>query len=241
MGANKARVAFVTGGRGGIGRAINRALASQGLLVVAADLSEPDHVDDSAQIHVRADVTRDEDVAAAIAAATASGQLQVVVNCAGVLRDMRIEKSPGADITQMWEINVAAMARVCHFAAPHLGAGASIVNIGSVSARLGRWTLGAALYGATKSGVETYSRYLAAELATRGIRVNAVAPGLINVPMSEAMRAVTGGEQTSTEHVPLGRYGTPEEVADAVAFLASDRASYITGTTLVVDGGVTIA
>jgi len=97
------------------------------------------------------------------------------------------------------------------------------------------------MYAATKAGVETYTRYLACELAPSGIRVNAVVPGLISVPMSDAMKAVTGGEDASAHLVPMKRYGTPEEIADAVGFLLSDKASYITGTTLVVDGGVTIA
>jgi 3-oxoacyl-[acyl-carrier protein] reductase len=235
-------VIFLTGGRGGIGRAIARRMVETGHHVAAFDISDPaDHAPMAGVTELRGDVTRDDDVAAAITASAALGKLVGIVNCAGILADVRIERSPGPDVTRMWEVNVAAMARVCHFAASHVGIGASIVNIGSVSARLGRWAIGGAMYGATKAGVEAYSRYLAAELAPRGIRVNALVPGLIAVPMSAAMAAMTGGEDASVQHVPMGRYGTPEEVADATEFLLSRRASYITGSALLVDGGVTMA
>jgi len=191
---------------------------------------------------LQADITDDTEVSGAVSLAAAKGQLKAVVNCAGILRNLLVDAAPGSDISNMWEVNVAAMARVCHFAVPHMPQReAAIVNIGSVSCRLGRWSVGASMYAATKAGVETYTRYLACELAPSGIRVNAVVPGLISVPMSDAMKAVTGGEDASAHLVPMKRYGTPEEIADAVGFLLSDKASYITGTTLVVDGGVTIA
>ncbi len=236
------KIVFLTGGRGGIGRAIAKRMVQTGHNVASFDISDPAEYEPIEGVtELRGDVTSDPDVASAIAATAELGDLVGIVNCAGILADVRIERSPGADVTRMWEINVSAMARVCHFAAPHLGTGASIVNIGSVSARLGRWAIGGAMYGATKAGVEAYSRYLAAELAPRGIRVNALVPGLIAVPMSAAMAAMTGGEDASVQHVPMGRYGTPDEVADATEFLLSERASYVTGSALLVDGGVTIA
>lgn len=240
--ATPQKVALVTGGRGGIGQAICNSLAQEGHHVVSLDLdaAAPESSGD-AITQLQADITRDGDVADAVALAVSRGSLTAVVNCAGILRNLFVDTPPDAQISQLWEVNVAAMARVCHFAVPHMPQGSAIVNIGSVSCRLGRWSAGASMYAATKAGVETYSRYLACELAPSGIRVNAVVPGLIAVPMSDAMKAVTGGEEASAHLVPMNRYGTAEEIADAVEFLLSRKASYITGTTLVVDGGVTIA
>jgi 3-oxoacyl-[acyl-carrier protein] reductase len=95
------------------------------------------------------------------------------------------------------------------------------------------------MYGASKAGVMAYTRYLACELAPQGVRVNCLAPGYIAVPMSPSMRAVSGGEEALIPTVPLRRLGTVDEMAEIVEFLLSDRASYITGTTIVADGGVT--
>lgn len=235
-------VALVTGGRGGIGHAICSDLVRSGYHVVSIDVTPVGQ--ENERLHVtelQADITKDGEVSDAVSIAASKGRLTAVVNCAGILHNLLVGDVPGAAISQLWEVNVAAMARICHFAVPHMPRDSAIVNIGSVSCRLGRWSVGASMYAATKSGVETYSRYLACELAPSGIRVNAVVPGLISVPMSDAMKAVTGGEEASAHLVPMNRYGTPEEIADAVGFLLSRKASYITGTTLVVDGGVTIA
>lgn len=240
--SSKQKVALVTGARGGIGKAICESLVAADYHVIAVDISPVEQADASASVtQVHADITKDADVAAAAAIAPDKGELTAVVNCAGLLRELHIDQSPDERTSYLWEVNVAAMARVCHFTVPHMPPGSSIVNIGSVSCRLGRWSKGASMYAATKAGVETYSRYLACELAPRGIRVNALVPGLISVPMSEAMKAVSGGEEASAHLVPMNRYGTASEIADAAEFLLSSKASYITGTTLVVDGGVTIA
>lgn len=242
MSSTDQNVAVVTGARGGIGRVISDRLADAGQHVLAIDLT-PVTDDDSHpnRTSVVADITNGSALESVFTEISGKGPITSVVNCAGILRDLRVENTPGQEITLMWQVNVEAMARICHLAVPHMPAGAAIVNIGSVSCRLGRWSTGASMYAATKAGVEAYSRYLACELAARKIRVNALVPGLISVPMSPAMQAVTGGEEASAHHVPMGRYGTCDEIADAVEFLLSEKASYITGTTLVVDGGVTIA
>jgi NAD(P)-dependent dehydrogenase (short-subunit alcohol dehydrogenase family) len=140
------------------------------------------------------------------------------------------------DVLAVWDVNVAGAARVCRAAVPHMAAGSAIVNVGSVTARSGRLR-GASAYGASKAGVEALTRYLAVELAPR-IRVNAVVPGYIRVPMSPSMQAVSGGEDKLVESIPLGRLGEPSEIADVVGYLLSPRASYLTGSVLVADGGV---
>jgi 3-oxoacyl-[acyl-carrier protein] reductase len=130
------------------------------------------------------------------------------------------------------------MARVNKACASLLGQGSAIVNIASLTGLIGRLR-GASMYGATKAGVIAYTRYLACELAGQGVRVNCLAPGYIAVPMSPSMQAVSGGEEALVPTIPLERLGTVDEMAEIVEFLLSDRASYITGATIVADGGVT--
>lgn len=240
--AAASEVVIVTGAAGGIGRAIVEALAGDGWSVLATDLAvaiEREGAPAVAAETAPLDVRSDEDVAAAVAVAASLGPLAGVVNCAGLLRQTRLDGFADADLALMWDVNVVAMARVCRAAAA-AGTLRSVVNVGSISSRLGRLD-GAFGYGATKAAVESLSRALACELAAAGTRVNAVVPGYIEVPMSAAMAAISGGEETAIPNVPLGRMGQPHEVAAATAFLLSERASYITGSSLIVDGGVTAA
>jgi 3-oxoacyl-[acyl-carrier protein] reductase len=234
------KVALVTGGAGGIGRAINARLGREGWHVIAGDLAEAIAADDPTQESVQArevDVTDRASVEAYVRAASDAGTIGAVVNCAGIVRDTPIRGFSDGDASQMWEVNVAGAARVSSLALPYMTEGGAIVNIASVTGFTGRLR-GASLYGATKAGLAAFTRYLAAELAEQGIRVNAVAPGYIAVPMSASMEAVSGGEDALIAQAPLGRLGTPAEMAEVVEFLISDRASYITGTTLLADGGV---
>lgn len=228
-------VALVTGGAGGIGTAINERLVEAGYTVLAGDLT--DAPAEGGVHRARVDVTDATSVDEFVAAGARLGQIGAVVNCAGVVRFTPLTGYDEADASMLWEINVAGSARVCRAAAAHIVDGGAIVNIGSLTGSFGRLE-GASLYGATKAGVEAYTRYVACELAPRGIRVNAVAPGFIAVPMSPSMRAVSGGEEEVVKQVPLGRLGETTEVAEVVEFLLSDRASYVTGTTIWVDGGV---
>ena len=229
---------LVTGGAGGIGMAICRRVVEGGGTAVAADLpSAIDAVSPEPGISfVAMDVTDRASVDAAVATVIAEGPLEGLVNCAGVLRDAFLGAVSDESMRFMFEVNVAGMARVTDACAPHLPEGAAIVNIGSLTAEMGRFT-GGSVYGATKAGVAAYTRYLAMELAPRGIRVNNVAPGVIDLPMSASMHAISGGAEASAAHVPLGRLGTAEEVAEVVEFLLSSRASYVTAQTLLVDGG----
>jgi 3-oxoacyl-[acyl-carrier protein] reductase len=231
----------VTGGAGCIGLAICRRLRDAGSAVAALDLAAQigsvDWDDDRNRGigAVEGDVTVRASVEAA-AAALGGEPLAGVVNCAGVLRDTFLGRVDDAAMDHMFQVNVAGLARVTDVFAPRLADGSAIVNIGSLTGQIGRFT-GASVYGATKAGVAAYTTYLAVELAGRGIRVNCVAPGVIRAPMSPSMAAVSGGEEASAAHTILGRIGEPEEVAEVVEFLLSPRASYITAQTILVDGG----
>jgi 3-oxoacyl-[acyl-carrier protein] reductase len=229
-------VAFVTGAAGGIGQAICASLARSGFTVYGGDLSVDTEHADGAVVLAPLDIRSAESVDKAVAAAASLGSITAVVNCAGIVRHTPLDAMSDDDVLAVWNVNVAGAARVCRAAVPHMPAGSAIVNIGSVTARSGRLR-GASAYGASKAGVEGLTRYLALELAPR-IRVNAVVPGYINVPMSPSMQAVSGGEERLAEMVPLGRLGETSEIADTVDYLLSPRASYITGSVLVVDGGL---
>jgi NAD(P)-dependent dehydrogenase (short-subunit alcohol dehydrogenase family) len=232
------RVAIVTGAARGIGAAIAARLIESGHHVLGGDVDWDDPVIEESESFARCDLdVRDfESVDAAVAAASELGRVRSLVNCAGVLRATSVVSLDDRDVATMWDVNVAGSARMCVAAVGSCPQLEAIVNIGSISARMPSLP-GIALYGATKAGLDAYTRSLACELGPSGIRVNCLAPGFIDVPMSAGMQTVSGGRQGAVQQVPLGRMGAPAEIAEVTEFLLSSRASYVHGAVVVVDGG----
>jgi 3-oxoacyl-[acyl-carrier protein] reductase len=236
--ADPGRLTIVSGAARGIGAAIAARLVEAGHHVVAGDVDwrEPLTADSPAITTCELDVRDRASVAAAVERASELGTVTGLVNCAGVLRATSLQQVDDADMALMWDVNVAGIARLCAAVSGRSPKLEAIVNIGSISARLPHLP-GISLYGASKAGVDALTRALARELGPGGVRVNGLAPGFIEVPMSAGMRAVSGGEDGAVARVPLGRMGRPEEIAEVTEFLLSPRASYVHGAVLVVDGG----
>lgn len=242
-------VAIVTGATRGIGRAIAVRLASDGhdIVVNYRGGEEPATmlVGELAARGVearaiRADITNADDVAGLIEGAIASfGKLDVLVNNAGITRDMLLMRMSEADWDAVLTTNLKG-AFLCSKAAirPMIRQrGGSIVNLTSVIGLVGN--AGQANYAAAKAGLVGFTKSLAKEVGSRGITVNAVAPGFIETRLTDVLSEEI--KEMSIKQIPLGRFGTPEDVAGAVAFLVSPAARYITGHTLSVDGGLFMA
>ncbi len=229
--------AVVTGAAGGIGRAICRRLAAAGSLIVAVDLADRlgETVADLESsgcpvVGVQADLTADEGLDAVLEALPPSVPLRVIVNNAGITRDARLVNMSSQDFRAVLEVNLGVAQRLIGKVLPRLEFGA-IVNISS-RAYLGNF--GQFNYSMSKGGMIGLTRALALDLAP-AVRVNAIAPGLIGTEMSMAIPDDV--RQRMVAAIPLARMGFPEEVADLVAFLASDDAAYITGEVIAVGGG----
>ncbi|MDY6765189.1 MAG: SDR family oxidoreductase [Halobacteria archaeon] len=235
--------AFVTGASSGIGRAIAKEYASEGAKVALASRS----VDKLAGISetigkgvyaVECDVRKSESVNGAVQEAVdRMGGLDVVVNNAGVLVRDDIVSTPDDDMEYVIDTNLKGVIRVARETIPELKkTEGTLINISSVSGQSGTPNLG--VYVATKGGVDALTRQLAVEYGGENVRVNAIAPGTIKTPMNEEVREKNPDwEEKREEAVPLGRLGTPDDIAGPAVFLASDEAKYITGHVLVVDGG----
>jgi NAD(P)-dependent dehydrogenase (short-subunit alcohol dehydrogenase family) len=255
------KVAIVTGGARGIGAATARKLVGAGAKVVITDILEEQGEETAAAIRneggdiifARHDVTSEDDWARVVnVARDAMGGLDILVNNAGIVLIKKIEETSLDELRQIMDINLAGVFLGVKYAAPAMRAagssgqtGGSIINISSVAGIDGVPKYGA--YCLTKGGVRIFTKAAAMELARDKIRVNSVHPGLIQTDMGgEVMTAAARGRLNDNEvqvamikgH-PIGRLGVPDDISNGVLYLASDDSSFMTGTELVVDGGVT--
>jgi len=229
------RIAVVTGGGSGIGRAVALRLAAGGADVVVANRSESHEVGR----FVRTDVADEDSVRALFEAV--GPEVHILVNAAGVLATTELTPDIAVeDWDQAFAVNARGTFLTCKHALPRMTRGAAIVNVASVAGMVG--VPGRAAYGASKGAVIAFTRALAIDHVRDGIRVNCVCPGTIDSPWIDRVVDELGEPREKlVARQPLGRLGTPEEVAEAVAYLASDRAAFATGSQLVVDGGMTAA
>ncbi len=239
------RVAVVTGAGRGIGRAVAERLMREGAIAVVVDLDAA-AAEQTAQaargwggraVAAAADVSSYKDVEALMARiAREHGGIDVLVNNAGIIRRGTLQTVTEADWDAVMAVNLKGTFNCCKHAVPFmLGRRAGrIVNVASIAARVGDIT-SAPGYGSSKAGMVNLTKTLARELAPHGITVNAVAPHAIATEMSAQWSEER--RQQIIRSIPLGRLGLPEEVAAAVAFLASDEAGFITGATVDINGG----
>jgi len=256
MSTHEGRFAAVTGAGSGNGKAIAETLLAEGARVALLDVA-PESLEEMASNYsgafaVPVDVAQQGSVRDAIGAVEREfGRLDLLVNNAGIVRSSNFAELPLAEWDQVFAVNSTGPFLVSQAAMPLLKAGAqargetataAVVNITSVEAHIVISSSGhpQVHYNASKGALLQLTRALAVECASDRVRVNAVAPGFIETPFT---RPVLGNETVKSwllERTPLGRVGQPEDVANAVSFLGSDKASWVTGATLFVDGGWTV-
>jgi NAD(P)-dependent dehydrogenase (short-subunit alcohol dehydrogenase family) len=240
------KVAVITGGCSGIGLATVRRFAEEGAKVVIGDLDEtngPRIADEVGGTFVRTDVVSKEDVDALFRTAKETyGSLDIAFNNAGISppEDDSILDTDLDAWRRVQEVNLTSVYLCCKAALPYMleqGKG-SIINTASFVAVMGAATSQIS-YSASKGGVLSMSRELGVQFARQGVRVNALCPGPVNTPLLQELFA-KDEERAARRlvHVPMGRFGEPEEMANAVLFLASDESSFITASTFLVDGGI---
>lgn len=242
------RVALVTGGSRGIGRAIVASLASAGAKVAfvyqsnqqAADQLVTELTSQGHEVYaIKADVSKKAEADAAIENVVGKWErLDILVNNAGIIRDKLVLAMTFEEWQEVIDTNLTSVFNFCQAAIrPMMGNRfGRIINMSSVSADFSN--PGQSNYAASKAGIEGFSRCLATEYAKRGITVNCVAPGFIETDMTVAVVNAAGDKIKSS--IPVKRLGKPEDISNAVLFLASDESSYITGQCLKVDGGLTL-
>jgi 3-oxoacyl-[acyl-carrier protein] reductase len=247
----KDRVAFVTGGGSGIGEGIARALAAEGcsLCILDRDMGAAQRTASSLAGNgivarpAAVDVGDPAGVEQAFAESISHfGHIDILVNAAGVLSTGLVADLPITEWQRIAQVNLAGVVYCVKAVIPAMRQRRSgrIINIASVSAMRGGGSVGNTLYGATKAGVVALTMGLARELGPFGITANAIAPAVVDTPMTRA--ALTEDvTRKILERIPIGRLARLSDIADIAAFLASDRAGFITGTTIPVDGGILTA
>ena len=249
MGRLDGKVALISGGARGQGAAEARIFAREGAKVVIGDVLDAEGTRVAAEIaesggdalFVHLDVTHEEDWRSAIGVATSSfGKLDVLVNNAGIWRRGRVEDTTVEDWDTIMDVNAKGVFLGTKLAIPEMrkAGGGSIINISSTAGLVGGPRSSA--YTASKGAVRLFTKATAVQYAKEGIRANSIHPGPIDTPM---IQQVWQGEEQNREaaiaRTPLGRIGTPEDIAYGVLFLASDESSFMTGSELVIDGGST--
>jgi 3-oxoacyl-[acyl-carrier protein] reductase len=231
------KTALVTGGSRGIGRAIAVEFARAGAEVVVGYRSGTEEAESVATEiggrAVQADVADPEQAKALVEEA---GEIAILVNNAGLTRDGVLARMTDADWRDVIETNLSSVFYTCRAASRGMmkRRGGAIVNISSIVGLRGNW--GQTNYSASKAGIIGFTKSLARELGSRGVRANAVAPGYVKTRLTDELPEEARGAML--DNTPLGRLGDPEDVAGAVRFLCSDEASFITGEVLLVDGGL---
>lgn len=243
------KIAIVTGGTSGIGRAAAVALAAAGAKVVVAGRRESEGAETLKQVRaaggeglfVRADVAKETDLVALVQKTLETfGRLDIAFNNAGIESTGPLLEANEAEYRRVFDINVwGVLAAIKHEVPAMLKTGGgSIINTSSIAGHVGM--AGASIYAASKFAVEGITKAAALELAKQGIRVNAVAPAAIATDMIDRF---VGKEGQMRDYLtglhPIGRLGLPREIADAVVWLASEQASFVTGHSLILDGGFT--
>jgi len=244
------KVALITGGGSGMGKVASVLFASEGAKVVLTDVNDEAGESTAGEIgdaahYVHADVSKDADAQAMMAATVERfGRLDVLYNNAGImpLDDGSITDMDGGIWDAVLAVNVKGVAFGCKYGIPAMleSGGGAIINVASFVAWLGAATSQTA-YTASKGAVLAMTREIAVEYARKEIRCNALCPGPIETPLLLALLSDEEKKQRRFVHIPMGRLGRADELAKAALFLASDDASYMTGASLIVDGGITAA
>ena len=245
------KVALITGASSGLGRIGAELFASQGAKVVIADITDGDEAMDAITAaggeatFVRTDVTDEGSIEAAVAHAMETfGGLHVIYNNAGVMLadDDGPTNTPMSTYEKTMDINVKGVLLGCKYAIPAMleSGGGSIVNVASFVAHMGAATPQIA-YTASKGAVLAMTREIAVIYARQGIRANSLCPGPIMTPLLAKFLSDDAKRNRRLVHIPMGRFGEPREIANGALFLASDESSWMTGQSLIIDGGISCA